>query len=44
MAIIAKIKIKAWYEVMLAEGFIGRSVNSDAKKIDEAYISIYIIE
>jgi hypothetical protein len=29
---------------MLAEGFIGRSVNSDAKEIDEAYVSTYIIE
>jgi hypothetical protein len=44
MAIIAKIKTKAWYEIMLAEGFIGRSINSDAKKIDEAHVSTYIIE
>jgi hypothetical protein len=44
IAIIAKIKTKAWYEVMLAEGFIGRSVDPDAEEIDEAYISIYIIE
>jgi hypothetical protein len=44
MAIIAKIKTKAWYEVMLAEGFIDRSVNPNAKEIDEAYVSTYIIE
>jgi hypothetical protein len=44
MAIIAKIKTKAWNEAMLAEGFIGRSINPDAKKIDETYVSIYIIE
>jgi hypothetical protein len=44
MAIIAKIKIKAWYEIMLAEGFTNRSVNSDAKEIDEAHVSTYIIE
>jgi hypothetical protein len=29
---------------MLIEGFINRSVNSDAKKIDKTYISTYIIE
>jgi hypothetical protein len=29
---------------MLAKGFTGRSVNPNAKEIDEAYISIYIIE
>jgi hypothetical protein len=29
---------------MLAEGFIGRSINSDAKEINEAHVSIYIIE
>jgi hypothetical protein len=44
MAITAKIKTKAWYEIMLAEGFTGRSVNSDAKEIDEAHVSIYIVE
>jgi hypothetical protein len=44
MAIIAKIKTKAWYEAILAEGFIGRSVNLDAKEIDEVHVSIYIIE
>jgi hypothetical protein len=44
IAITAKIKTKAWYEIMLAEGFIDRSVNSDAKKIDEAHVSTYIIE
>jgi hypothetical protein len=44
MAIIAKIKTKIWYEAMLAESFINRSINSDAKKIDEAHVSTYIIE
>jgi hypothetical protein len=44
MAITAKIKTKAWYEAMLAEGFTGRSVNPDAKEIDEAHVSIYIVE
>jgi hypothetical protein len=44
MAITAKIKTKAWYEIMLAESFTNRSVNPDAKEIDEAYVSIYIIE
>jgi hypothetical protein len=44
MATIAKIKAKAWYKAMLAEGFINRSINSNAKEIDEAYVSIYIIE
>jgi hypothetical protein len=44
MAITAKIKAKAWYKAMLAESFIGRSVNSDAKKIDEAHVSTYIVE
>jgi hypothetical protein len=44
MAITAKIKTKAWYKAMLAEGFIDRLVNSDAKEIDEAHISTYIVE
>jgi hypothetical protein len=44
MAITAKIKTKAWYEAMLAESFISRSVNSDAKEIDEAHVSTYIVE
>jgi hypothetical protein len=44
MAITAKIKTKAWYEAILAKGFINQSVNSDAKEINEAYVSIYIIE
>jgi hypothetical protein len=44
MTTTAKIKTKAWYEAMLAKGFINRSVNSNAKKIDEAHISTYIIE
>jgi hypothetical protein len=44
MATTAKIKTKVWYEAMLAKGFINRSINPDAKKIDEAYISTYIIE
>jgi hypothetical protein len=44
MATTAKIKTKAWYEAMLAEGFTSRSINPDAKEIDEAHVSIYIIE
>jgi hypothetical protein len=44
MATTAKIKTKAWYEAMLAENFINRSVNPDAKEIDEAHVSTYIIE
>jgi hypothetical protein len=44
IATTAKIKTKAWYEAMLAKDFINRSVNPDAKEIDEAYVSIYIIE
>jgi hypothetical protein len=44
IATTAKIKTKAWYEVMLAKGFTDRSINPDAKKINEAHVSIYIIE
>jgi hypothetical protein len=29
---------------MLAKGFINRSINPNAKKIDEAHVSTYIIE